>query len=354
MRRWKNLSHQTKLLVVFFLLSSIPAMLIGAMAYRKSSDMLYNQTKRDLDVILAQLNASIERQVNDFDRFTMLPYFMPDIFQFLNRPYVPKEKWGTAELNAQKTMVRLMSAYPSINSSINGLMVYGMNGTVNGYRMRGDSIINLDDNVKEDSWYKKVLAEKGGFVVTGVHEIKQFAGTPFPAVIGSRSLMDDDYKPLAVIAIFISPDFIPKIVRSLNLSNVQVTVVDGEGKLIYASDNRLAERLRGTAPGQKKGVWELTDEAETGLDQVQGKGAASSGTTTYSGVFLQSDYLGWKTYMGVNRDEMLQGSRSIRNFTVVIVIVLGFAVAGRFLVAGERAVEADLPADSFDARGGKR
>ncbi|UUZ85094.1 histidine kinase [Paenibacillus sp. P26] len=44
-------------------------------------------------------------------------------------------------------------------------------------------------------------------------------------------------------------------------------------------------------------------------------------------MFLQSDYLGWKTYMGVNRDEMLQGSRSIRNFTVVIVIVLGFAVA---------------------------
>lgn len=314
MSRWKNIRYQTKLVFIFILLSSIPVLLIGTMAYQKSSDMLHNQTEQDLNVILAQLNTSIERQIKDFDRFSMLPYYLPNIFSFLNKPFVSPENWGTAEINAQKTMVRLMSAYPSINTSINGLMVYGMNGTTNGYRVSGNPTINPVENVKEDNWYKKVLAQQGGFVITGVNDVRQFTGEPFKSIIGSRLLMDDNYHPLAVIAIFISPEFIPKFVRSLELPNVQVTVLDRERNLIYASDVKLAEQLRSIGLDNKKGKWETVVSED-------------SGRRTFSGVFLQSDYLGWKIYMGVNRDEMLKGSRSIRNFTIVIVIAVGFVAA---------------------------
>ena len=112
--RWKNGRYRTKLLALFILLSSIPALLIGTTAYRKSSDMFHRQMEQDLNVILDQLNTSIERQINDFDRFTMLPYYMPGIFQFLNRPPVSREQWGTAEINAHKTMARLMT--PTLQS----------------------------------------------------------------------------------------------------------------------------------------------------------------------------------------------------------------------------------------------
>ncbi|TDG00754.1 sensor histidine kinase [Paenibacillus piri] len=314
MSRWTNISFQTKLLLVFFLLSSIPAMLIGTTAYQRSSEMLNNQTGQDLDVILAQLNTSIERQINDFDRFSMLPYYMPDIFSFLNKPFVSKDQWGTAEINAQKTMVRLMSAYPSINSSIGGLMIYGMNGTTNGYRASLESSIDLSVNMKNDSWYREVLDQQGGFVITGVNEIRQFTGPPFNAIVGSRLLMDDNHRPLAVIAIFISSDFIQKIVQSLELRNVQVTVLDRERNLIYDTDPLLTERLRQIGTDIKKGAWEADI-------------AADSGKVNYSGVSLKSDYLGWKIYMGVNSDELLKGSRSIRNFTIVIIIVLAFVAA---------------------------
>ncbi|WP_276352263.1 cache domain-containing sensor histidine kinase [Cohnella caldifontis] len=311
--RGKSGRYRTKLLVLFILLSCVPALLIGTTAYRKSSDMFHAQTEQDLSVILDQMTTSVERQINDFDRFTMLPYYMPGIFQFLNQPPVSKENWGSAEIVAQRTMARLMSAYPSINSSIKGLTVYGMNGSINGYRISGNETINPDADVKAESWYRQVLERKGGFVITGVQEITQFKGAPFPAIIGSRLLMDDDYRPLAVIAMFISPEFIPKIVRSLELPGVQVTVLDRNGMLVYASDDRVADSVLAAPKAEKKGTWEMK--------------ALPGGGPAYLGVFKTSEYLGWKVYMGINRDEMLQGSRSIREFTLAIVVAVSFAAA---------------------------
>lgn len=311
---WSNIRFQTKLFIVFILLSSIPALLIGTTAYQKSSEMLHSRTEQDLNVILAQLNTSIERQLSDFDRFTMIPYYLPGIFNFLNQPYLSKDQWGSAEINAQKTMARLMSAYPSINSSIKGMIIYGMNGTVNGYRLSGNSVINPNLRVMDNPWYNEVMAEKGGFVITGMQEINQFKEDSFQAIIGSRLLMDEEYHPLAVMAIFISPNFIPKIVRSLELSTVQVTVFDRDQNVIYTSEPRLTEQLSSIGRNQQKGSWET-------------KAFPDTGEIGYSGVFLESDYLGWKTYMGVDREVLLEGSRSIRNFTLLIVVALVF-IAG--------------------------
>lgn len=314
MSRWRNARFQTKLFILFLLLGSVPSLLIGITAYQKSAVTLHEQTEQDLNVILAQLTTSIERQINDFDRFSMLPYFTPETFSFLNKPYTPPNQWGSAEINAQKTLIRLMSAYPSINSSIKGLMVYGMNGIENGYLVSGNSSINPEAHERETNWYKQVMARKGGFVVTGIQEIKQFVGTPFNAIVGSRLIMDENFEPLAVVAFYILPDFIPKIVKSLELGNAQVIVMDQERNLIYASDNKLADRLRRIGLNQKNGAWETTVS-----EDANGK--------TFSGVYLQSDYLGWKVYMGVNRDEMLRGSRIIRQYTIVIVILMGFMAA---------------------------
>ena len=207
-----------------------------------------------------------------------------------------------------------MSAYPSINSSIQGLTLYGMNGTINGYRVRGQNVINPDMNAKEQSWYQHVIARKGGFVITGVQEVNQFKGPSLQAIIGSRLLFDDDYKPLAVIAIFISPDFIPKIVRSLDLPGVQVTVLDGTGSLIYASDERVATGQMANFTSESKGIWESDASRKEELP-------------AYRGLFKTSEYLGWKIYLGVNREEMLQGSRAIRDFTLAIILAVTLAAA---------------------------
>lgn len=304
---WKNLQFQTKLFLIFLLLSGIPTLLIGFTAYRKSVDMLRAQTEQDLNVILGQLTASIERQINDFDRFTMLPYYLPSIFEFLNQPYISSDQWSSEEIRAQKTMARLMSAYPSINNSIKGLMIYGVNGSVNGYRTAGELTINPNSSLITGSWYDAVMEGGGSFVITGVEMIDQFSGEPFPALIGSRLLRDEDYQPLAVIAMFISPEFIPKLIRSLELPNVNVTVLDRKRSIIYASDDTLAKQLRSLPAGLR--YWEIDVELP---DE----------TKSYLGASNKSEYLGWSVHMAVDRDKMLQGSRLIRNSTLIAVITV--------------------------------
>ncbi|WP_430160867.1 cache domain-containing sensor histidine kinase [Paenibacillus algorifonticola] len=322
--RWRNARYQTKLLILFFLLSSIPAFIIGAIGSTKSSGTLEAQTTQDLKVILAQFNASIERQISDFDRFSMLPYFMPEVFSFLNKPALSPEQWGTEEINAQKTMARLMSAYPSINSSIKGLMVYGMNGSINGYRLDGDSTINGNYDAKDEDWYQEVMAGKGHFTVTGIQNIQQFKTNSFDAIIGARLLMDEDYKPLAVTTMFISPRFISNLVDSLELPNAQVIVVDRDGNLIYASNAALAAEL------QKHASQNVPhDEWEFAIKE-------QAGSKTFSGVSLKSDYLEWQIYMGVDKDAILQSSRSIQSFTIVIIICVAVlaAVASLLIARG--------------------
>jgi len=305
---WKNARYQSKLFILFLLLSSLPALTIGMIGYQRSAGELQRQSTKDLEVILGQVSASMERQISDFDRFTMLPYFMPDMFSFLNKPYVSPERWGTQEIAAQKTMARLMSAYPSINSSIKGLVLYGMNGSVNGYRLSGDNGINMRVNAEEEGWYQDVIDRKGGFVVTGVQQVNQFNGPPLEAIIGARLLMDEDYQPLAVIAMFISPQFIPSIIRSLDYDDVQIAVLDGKRQLIYASSAELSEQSL-PAGVDNKGVWKMSLKL-------------GDKNRTFSGVFLKSNYLDWQIYMGIDQDELLQGSNAIRSFTLVIVIAV--------------------------------
>ncbi|MNB91716.1 hypothetical protein D3C75_388000 [compost metagenome] len=61
MRRWNNLTYQSKLMLAFFLLGIIPSMVIGTMAYFKSVGTLEARVNEDLGVIAGQLNEAIQR-----------------------------------------------------------------------------------------------------------------------------------------------------------------------------------------------------------------------------------------------------------------------------------------------------
>lgn len=320
---WRRMKYKTKLNISLVLLSCIPAVLIGAIAYQQSYNTLVSQTEKDFQIIVSQLNASIERQISDFDSFTMLPYYLPNIFSYLNQPSLSTEMWGTEELEAQRTITRLMSAYPSIHSSISGLIIYGMNGTVSGYRMDGDEKLNLEHSVETEGWYQTAIKREGGFIITGVEQIHSFRGKPFEAIIGARMLRDEDFKPLAVIEIMISPRFIPNIVKSLNLQDVQITVIDQNGEPIYTSDQALAEQLRQMNTADASGAWELNMSTE-------------SGKVVYMGNYEQSEYLGWTVYMGVNKHEMLASSRYIRNLTFIMIAFISVlsGIVSWFLARG--------------------
>lgn len=312
--RWRKVTYNQKLFITFLLISCLPVLLLGTIAYKKSAGTLKAQTEEDLQVIAGQLNTSIEKQISDFDRFSILPYYLPEAFKILSQPYVPEEQWSSAELNAQKQLIRLMSAYPSINASIKGMVLYGENGSISGYRAKDSSSINKSYNASGEAWYKEARLSKGGFVVSGVHEIRQFEGEPFAAVTGARMLLDDRMQPIAIIALHISPDFIEKIIRSSQLGDTVVTVIDRDGQLIYTSNQQVAGQLLKENPGHKRvGIW-IT-------------GGESKAESTYRGVVKESKYLGWRIYLGKNQTDLLQDSRMIRQYTLIIVVTLMVAAA---------------------------
>ncbi|MBW4084345.1 sensor histidine kinase [Paenibacillus sp. S150] len=314
MRRRKVTFNQ-KLFITFLLISCLPVQLLGTIAYKKSADTLKSQTEQDLQVIAGQLNTSIEKQISDFDRFSILPYYMPEAFKILSQPYVPEEQWSSAELNAQKQLIRLMSAYPSINTSIKGMVLYGENGSISGYRTDDSSSINRAYNASGEAWYKEAQLRKGGFVVSGVHEIRQFEGESFAAVTGARMLLDDRMRPIAIIALHISPDFIDEIIRSSQLGDTVVTVIDKDGQLIYTSSQQVAgQLLKEKSMHERMGIW------------ITG-GEGKEGKITYRGVVKESKYLGWSIYLGKNQNDLLRDSWMIRRYTLIIAVTLMVAAA---------------------------
>lgn len=306
-RIWSRLSYTKKLFILFAAISSIPVLLLGMNAYRMSAQMLEIQGKRDLNVIANQLLSSIERQINDFDRFTLLPYYTPEAFEFLKSLH-PSEEWDYAQLNAQKKLLRLLSAYPSIHASIQGMVLYDMNGRGSGYRISGTSQLNERHSVLNEPWYTEAVKGKGRFIVTGLHEVRHFSNDSFLAITGARTIVDDQLDPLAVLAIHISPEFIGKIVKATQLEDAHIVVTDKDGNPVYLSNGEFVNDLTSLAAQAEQGMWELEDR-------------------NYSGVTQHSDYLGWTLYLGQDRDKLFQGIYVIRRITVIMAFILILSAA---------------------------
>jgi two-component system sensor histidine kinase YesM len=302
---WSRLSFTKKLFLLFSVIGSIPVLLLGMNAYRMSAQVLESQGERDLQVIANQLLKSIERQITDFDRFTLLPYYTPEAFAFL-KSRLPAEAFDYAQLDAQKKLLRLMSAYPSINASIKGMVLYDMNGRGSGYRISSSSQLKDDYSIFGESWFRQAVEGKGRFIVTGLHEANHFSSDSFLAITGARLIVDDDLNPLAVLAIHISPEFIGRIVKATELQDAYIAVTDASGNPVYLSREEYGDDLPVLAAQTAGGTWELEDR-------------------NFYGVVEHSDYLGWTLYLGQDRDKLFEGLSLIRNFTVYAAVILVLA-----------------------------
>ncbi|WP_019913072.1 cache domain-containing sensor histidine kinase [Paenibacillus sp. HW567] len=319
MRRWNNLTYQSKLLLAFFLLGIIPSIVIGTMAYLKSVDTLESRVNEDLGVIAGQLNEAIQRQVEDVDRFSTFPYFTPEIFQILNQPYVPRDQWGYRELETQRQFAKLLVTYPSIFSTIQGLIFYSTKGNVYGYRVSDRSSINEAVSPVEEEWYKETLSRDGGVVISGLRQERQFNSAPFATITASRLLLNDDFSPAGVVAVDIRPDFMDKIVRSFQLKSMHVIVADEKGKLIYSTRSADNQRFLSAVAEQS-----ARKDSMRGVITVPELG---DGLTAATGVYAYSEYLGWTSYLLIDREELLGDANVIRNFTIVLVVISTAAAA---------------------------
>lgn len=318
MREWGVRSYQTKLLLVLCAVSLLPSALIGWLAYQKSQESLERKVREDLQVIIGQFNNTLAAQVEELDRFSTIPYSIEEIFDIIASPNAPTELWDIAELTKQQRFTELIASYPSINNTVEAMLFYGTNGSVYGYRVSGVKTLDRTVDPREEPWFKDAVARNGGLVISGLRTERQFSGDPFETLTVARMLVDRKYEPAAVIAVDVKPDFIRKTVRSLGFNKVHVTV-SGPYGYVYSTQPSIYEQLL------------LEEESEAGGG---GKRSTIALDTTvdgnresWIGVKQFDDYTGWTTYLLVDREELLQESAVIKDFTLLIVALIGIAAA---------------------------
>ncbi|QTH40925.1 histidine kinase [Cohnella sp. LGH] len=347
LRWWNGLSFQTKLLCAIYMLCVIPTASVGLIAYRQSADSLEKRVNEDLQVIIGQFNNTLEKQVQDFERYSMLPYSTEEIFEIIASPFSPRDQWGYRELINQQRLIQLITTYPSVNSMIEGMLFYGTNGSIYGYRTSGDKSINPDYKPYEEAWYKQAIDREGGLVISGLRDEAQFNGTTFKTITIARQLIDRDFKPAAVVAVDIKPAFIQKTVRSLSFKNVHVTVAAPDG-YVYSSEPEITEKLlefrsSQAETGEKAGgvskyakVRSVAAGGSESANAFRLQSTVDGNHRSWNGVEKFNEYTGWTTYLLVDREELLQESAAIKKLTLLVVlfIFIGAAVVSWLLAKG--------------------
>ncbi|MFS0728205.1 cache domain-containing sensor histidine kinase [Paenibacillus sp. 1P07SE] len=324
-RHWRKLSFQSKLLLLFFMLGVIPSVCIGTIAYQRSVSMLEDRVLANFEVIADQLNEAIEREVEDVDQFSTFPYFTPEIFRILNQSYLPREEWGYQEIDTQQQFARLLTTYPSIFSTIQGIVLYSSTGNIYGYQVSDRSSINDKVDPRQENWYAETLRRDGGISFSGLRRETQFNSPSFLTITASRVLLDENFKKIGVMAVHITPDFIQKLVRSFKLDNMLVIVEDQYGQIIYANQPDEAEAMHQT----------IRPSAESSPQSGQiTKQTTDHKTDGITGVYVRSDYLGWTSYLVMDREELLQDVNAIRDFTILLIFIVAAAAGiASFLLA---------------------
>lgn len=311
---------QTKMLAILSLLCLIPLIVLGFIAYYVSIGAMERKINEDFAVFAQQFNGAVEKELVDFDRFSSSPYFVPQVLDIFQKPYVPIDSWGMQQIRDQEAITKLLLSYPFMNKSIAGLAIYGMNGSIYGFSSLSGTSINYNYTPYEENWYKKTIARQGGLVISGVREEKQFFGQAFPVITVSRALLDVKYRPTAVVAIDIAPNFIEKLVRSQPFQNVEVIVVDDEGQLIYATNPQIYEGLK--ASEAKPQPADASPKSRVSVhyrDRATGK--------TWLGIKGRSDYSNWSTTFLIDQVNLYADSNRIRQLTAAIIVVLLAAIA---------------------------
>ncbi|WP_372635269.1 sensor histidine kinase [Cohnella sp.] len=339
LRWWNGLSYQTKLLCAIYMLCVIPTASVGLIAYRQSADSLEKRVNEDLQVIIGQFNNTLEKQVQDFERYSMLPYSTEEIFEIIASPFSPRDQWGYRELTNQQRLIQLITTYPSVNSMIEGMLFYGTNGSIYGYRTSGDKSINPDYKPYEETWYKQAIDREGGLVISGLRDEAQFNGAPFKTITIARQLIDRDFQPAAVVAVDIKPAFIQKTVRSLSFKNVHVTVAAPDG-YVYSSEPEITEKLlefrsSQAGGGEKTGgvskyasVRSVAAGGSESANAFRLQSTVGGNPRSWNGVEKFNDYTGWTTYLLVDREELLQESAAIKKWTLLVVLFIFIGAAG--------------------------
>ncbi|MGM9974897.1 MAG: cache domain-containing protein [Clostridiaceae bacterium] len=235
---FKNTKIRYKLLLANILVIALTATIVGFFSYRKSAEILEQQTINSTRQAFEQANNFISYKLNNVKDVSSYLYLDNELKNILSKG---GEAYSLAEQinDYQKLMEILLSAQTA--REIYNIRLYANNDAL--YVNSGNKILNAK-NVADEEWYKRAIENKGSITWRSTY-IYNLPGvddnnSTRNIISVARAIMGEDPygKPLGVVSVDILEENIYSIVKDVKFTTSgRVFLLDDEG-VVISSDGK--------------------------------------------------------------------------------------------------------------------
>lgn len=284
-----NVRLRDKMLLLYFLCVFVPILLTNFIFYNVTTTSVKNQRMQDISRALEQVKNEFLQEVEDTLQVSSVFYTDHLLNEIIETEYEHPAEYVEAYDSYLRRIINTSS--PAYNS-VEAITVYVDNPTL----LFSGGIVYIDQNVKQQDWYKKISSAKPSapiFMRTGQNgQLDTFS------VIRR---MDYYYYSRQENGHFLKIDLRMPVIRQIfNNLNLQgrIYLLNDQGEVEYSNDDDL-DLHAGTVP----------------FDQV----VAPERTIEFRKDYGQSNKLnGWSIVGRISEDEVFQEVRQNRNFIVLL------------------------------------
>jgi|GEM_PF-2718886 len=287
-RKWGSI--RSKILASFIVLLIIPMSLIAVFNYWKSASILEDKAREQFVFLSEGTNQQFNQYITNLDTISMNIVEAPVIQERLQQPFVPSIEWTMQQIEDEKEVKRFLEGIHKLTPGLSGIAVYGFNGIVDFTHPTYSIKMNYDPT--REKWYDEALELDGKWVLSGKRIESEFAGflreSDEEVVTFSRAVINlNSLEPMGVLAINIKISAL-KSLMGISDTGRHFVMMDREGNTVLSTDG--AElRLRDESWLQTSSISPLT---------------------------------GWTSIHLVSKDDLFKESKSIRNFIILVVVLL--------------------------------
>ncbi|OOR28256.1 chemotaxis protein [Bacillus cereus] len=281
----KSMSINKKLIISFFIILTIPGLIIGGVSYQTAKTNFEQQITGKAKENISVLNTVISQNIEE--KFVDATYFA----DILTEDTYP---------NGQEELVRTkLAQYIKLHPEVEGIYI----GTQTGKFIR-EPFIQMSDgyNPTDRPWYKEAHENKGKVIVTTPY---QSASTKNMVVTIAKEVKDGK----GVIGINLNLDNILKVSKMINIGEKGYAVILDQNKQIVSHPSR--------KPGSK-----VTEPwIKPIYEDKQGNVSYTEQDDKKNLIFATNEKTGWKVVGVMFDEEIIQAANPVFYKTLVVIAI---------------------------------
>ncbi|OWA33287.1 histidine kinase [Saccharibacillus sp. O16] len=274
-RKWKlhDLRLRYQLMILFLLVSLLPAIGLGYLVNWTVSRVLEHQAVDHTLQLITKVNQTLDSDMENLQNMTYLIGFDDRVRTFMQA--------GAAGEEDTYRLKQYLQRYTTLYPEIAGLLIVGADGRY----ISNELYARTPGNLTQENWYRQAEEAEGLFTIVGQPSGRNLTShvnyRDNEVVTVARAVVDPDTeRTMGVVLIDLKLWTISKAARDVKLGRTgYLTVVDREGRQIYAPDEPYVSRL----PSE----WFAAGDTGAITRQVDGRELQL--------IYADSSFTGWRT-----------------------------------------------------------